>query len=100
TRQAIYGGLLARERQTLHRRVGEAIERRYGVQSDAQIADLAFHFAEAADWRKTLEYVPFAGARAQAMYSPRAAVDHFTRALHAADALGMLDQSDLYRARG
>ncbi len=100
TRQAIYSGLLARERQTLHRRVGEAIERRYGVQTDAHIADLALHFAEAADWQKTLEYARRAGVRAQAMYSPRAAVEHFTRALDAADALGLPLQPDLYRARG
>jgi predicted ATPase len=100
TRQAIYSGLLARERQALHRQVAEAIECRAGDQADAYSADLALHFAEAGDWQKTLLYARLAGDRAQAVYSPRAAVEHFTRALNAGAALKLPVQPKLLRARG
>jgi DNA-binding CsgD family transcriptional regulator len=99
TRQAIYADLLARERQNLHRRVAEAIERQPGT-SDAHVADLALHYAEAGVWDKALEFGRRAGEHARAMHSPRAAVEHLTRAIRAADALALPVQPDLYRSRG
>src|SRR5262249_49359109 len=40
------------------------------------------------------------GERAQAMYAPRAAIEHFSRALDAALALALPPDPALYRARG
>src|SRR5262249_12564828 len=43
TRQAIYTGLLARERQILHRRISETAEFVYADALDAHVEDLAYH---------------------------------------------------------
>jgi tetratricopeptide (TPR) repeat protein len=100
THEAIYSSLLARERHTHHGRVAEAIERLPGQRTEAYVADLAMHYAEAEVWDKTLEYARRAGDHAQAMHSPRAAVDQLSRALVAAEALGLPHQPDIYRTRG
>ena len=101
TRQAVYSELLARERQALHRQIGETLERREVDASTAVIASLAYHFYEAGTWEKALTYARLAGEQAQALYTPRAALEQFTRALQAAQHLERTDlQPDLYRERG
>ncbi len=99
TRQAIYSQLLARERKVLHQSIAEMLERVYAEALDRHRADLAYHYFEAGVWAKALENAQRAGEQAQALYAPRAAIEHFTRALDAAahlpDALPVL----LYRAR-
>ena len=105
TRQAVYAGLLGRERQALHRTIGETIEYLY-VDTDADaleahIADLSYHFYEAGEWGKALDYAKRAGEKAQSLETPRAAVQHFTRALAAAHHWQQAPPSDhLYRGRG
>ncbi|MBI3958830.1 MAG: AAA family ATPase [Chloroflexi bacterium] len=101
TRQAVYGGLLARERQVLHRGIGEIIERIYGDVLDAHVADLSYHFYEAGEWARVLDYARRAGEKAQALYAPRAVIEHFTRALVAAQRLEQVPSlAPLVRARG
>jgi tetratricopeptide (TPR) repeat protein/DNA-binding CsgD family transcriptional regulator len=128
TCQSIYSDLLGRERKALHRTIGETLERLYGQGSrnsalsperregeaagqgsrseaagsapDAHAADLGYHYYEAGEWEKALQYGQLAGERARALYSPRAAVEHFTRALDAAQHLEMAPPAQLYRARG
>ncbi|MBI3960299.1 MAG: AAA family ATPase [Chloroflexi bacterium] len=109
TRQAVYSGLLGRERQTLHRIIGAASERIYGGMFDpslgagaaAQVAELAYHFYEAGEWPKAFDYAWRAGERAQALYAPRAAIEQFTRALQAAQHLAQPPSLiSLYRRRG
>lgn len=100
TRQAVYQGLLARERRTLHRQVAEALEALYAGALDAHLADLAYHYSEGGVWEKALEYARLVGERAQALNSPHAAVEQFTRALDAAGHLGVSVPPDLYQARG
>jgi DNA-binding CsgD family transcriptional regulator/Flp pilus assembly protein TadD len=117
TRQAIYAALLARERKALHRTIAETMERVYaeslapsagsgqapstGSGQAAHWADLALHFFEAGAWDKVLEYAPRAGEKASSLYAPRAAVEHFTRALDAARQLPTRPPlTKLHRARG
>lgn len=101
TRQTIYNELLARERQALHRQIGETLARRETAPSTAPSASLAYHFYEAGAWEKALTYAHRAGAQAQALYTPRAAIEQFTRALQAAQHLERRDLlPDLYRERG
>ncbi|MEZ4869373.1 MAG: AAA family ATPase [Caldilineaceae bacterium] len=113
TRQAVYRALLGRERQILHRTIGAAIEQSYGgahaavtsAGALAQVADLAYHFYEAGDWQKALTYGWQAGAMAQTLYAPRAALEQFTRALTAAQRLSQVEpkppaRTALYRLRG
>jgi DNA-binding NarL/FixJ family response regulator len=103
TRAAVLDGLLTRERRSFHRRIADALERAEGSARDdraARIADLAYHTAEASVWDRTLVYASQAGAHAQALYAPRAAIEHYTRALDAARALSMPAPMHLLRARG
>src|SRR6266702_5699025 len=85
TRQAVYVELLVGERRALHRTIAETIEQRALPSSilDAQLVDLAYHFYEGEVWSKAAEYGQRAGERALILYAPRAAIEHFTRALDA-----------------
>jgi len=99
TRQAVYAGLLGRERQALHRTIGIAIERIYGA--SAQVAELAYHFHEAGEWARAFDFAWRAGEKAQALYAPRAAIEQCTRALTAAQHLAQTPSlTPLYRLRG
>ncbi|HMQ31729.1 MAG TPA: AAA family ATPase [Chloroflexaceae bacterium] len=100
TRQAIYAGLLARERAALHRLVAEETERCYADALDPHSADLAYHYFEAGSWERALHYARRAGERAWALGSPLAAVEQYTRALAAGDALGVAPDPALSLARG
>ena len=100
TREAIYAELLARERKVLHGTIAETLERLYTAAYDAHVAELAYHFYEAGTWTKALEYAQHAGEKAQGLYSSRAAIEHFTRALDAAHHLGRPASPQVYHARG
>jgi len=56
TRQAIYAGLLHRERIQLHRRIAEAIEVTARDNLEERCEDLAYHAAEAEDWPRALTF--------------------------------------------
>lgn len=99
-RQAVYDDLLARERNWMHRTLGETIEALHAGQGDMPLADLSYHFHAAEAWEKAGQYAPLAGRRAQDLYAPRAAIEHFTRALDAAHHLLISPDPDLQRQRG
>ena len=102
TQQAVYAGLLARERRSLHRVLAEAIEEPSDTTPmlDTHLADLASHYYEAEVWAKALEYAQRAGERALVLYAPRAATLHLTHALDAAHHLHITPPGKLYHARG
>ncbi len=102
TRQAVYAELLAGERRALHRTIAETIEQHAFPSSilDAQLVDLAYHFYEGEVWSKAFEYGQRAGERALILYAPRAAIEHFTRALGALKHLDGNPPAALLRARG
>ncbi|MFI5271637.1 MAG: AAA family ATPase [Ktedonobacterales bacterium] len=104
TRQAVYVELLARERQRLHRAVAEAIDGRTVESADGpdttRPAELAYHYFEAGEWEAALRFSRRAGEQALAVFAPRAAAEHFTRALIAAERLRMPPPADVLRARG
>ncbi len=101
-RQAVYSQLLARERQSLHRQVAEMMEFVYtdSAHIDAHLEELSYHFFEAADWGKALIYAQKAGHKARKLYASRQAIDHFSRALHAAGQIPGEEPFSLYQARG
>jgi DNA-binding NarL/FixJ family response regulator len=82
TREAVYAGLLGRERARLHRQVAEAGEELYAAATD-HLEDLALHFHQGEVWDKALDYGRAAGERAERLHAPDAAVSHYTRALEA-----------------
>jgi DNA-binding NarL/FixJ family response regulator/tetratricopeptide (TPR) repeat protein len=84
TREAVYAGLLGRERGALHRQVAELCEQVDSVGKEQQLSDLANHFYAAAMWEQALRYARQAGERARRLYAPRAAVTQFSQALDAA----------------
>jgi DNA-binding CsgD family transcriptional regulator/tetratricopeptide (TPR) repeat protein len=100
TRYAIYEQLLRRERKALHRTLAEAMEQVDSATLDAHLEDLAYHFTRAEVWTKALTYAGRAGEKAQALYAPRAAVQHFTNALEASDHLELPPPAHLHLARG
>lgn len=100
TQQAIYGDLLARERRALHRTIAETIEQLYPSLQDTQVADLAYHFYKAGIWVKALEYGQQAGEKSLTFYAPRAAAEHLTRALDAAQRQATIPTAKLYLMRG
>ena len=63
------------------------------------LADLAYHAYAARDWPRVRDYSARMGDRAQRMYAPALAVEHFGRALEAARALGEPSSGQLHRAR-
>src|SRR6266480_4178338 len=102
TQQAVYAGLLARERRSLHRTLAQAIEQLYATTPmlDTHLEDLASHYYEAEVWVKVLEYAQRAGEKALALYAPRAATLHLAHALDAAHHLHITPPGKLYRLRG
>jgi DNA-binding CsgD family transcriptional regulator len=107
TRQAIYSQLLTRERRMLHRTIAETMEQQPPVTPDLHLEDLAYHFYQARDWQKAVDYAQRAGEKALGLYSHRAAIDYFTWALEAIDHLALPPSTQspglrpaLYRARG
>jgi predicted ATPase/DNA-binding CsgD family transcriptional regulator len=102
TRQAIYAGLLARERRALHRRLAQAIEQLFAAPAalEAHLADLAYHSFEGEDWEKAREYGQRAGEKALTLFAPRAAVEQLSWAVQAAAHLSEPPPAALYRARG
>jgi predicted ATPase len=102
TREAVYGGLLGRERQALHRRVAELIESLHRDQLETldDHLDLAHHYFEGAVWDKALRFGAAAGERALALYAPRAAIEQLSRALDAARRIGVDPVPVLSHARG
>src|SRR5436305_5777162 len=107
TRQAIYSQLLTRERRMLHRTIAETMEQQSPVTPDLHLEDLAYHFYQARDWQKAVDYAQRAGEKALGLYAHRAAIGYFTWALEAADHLSLPPSTQvpglrpaLYRARG
>lgn len=99
TREAVYSGLMLRERKAMHQTIGETLERLAGPQADALAATLAYHSYQAEMWRQALEYSQRAGERASALYAPREALAYFTRASDAAQHLGLSKPISLAQGR-
>ena len=100
TREAVYATLLLLERQKYHRKIAQTMERNFSPSVEAFNADLAYHFYQGALWDKALEYSQLAGDQAQNLFAPLEAVEHFTRALKAAQAQNIAPPESLYLKRG
>lgn len=90
-REVIYEALPLPARAGLHLAVGEAIERRYGTDSDTHVAELARHFSEVAsagESARALTYARRAGDRAMQTYAYEEAVTEYRRALRALEIAG------------
>jgi predicted ATPase/class 3 adenylate cyclase len=76
-----YHGLLRRNRRRYHRLVGEAMEKMFKDNLSNQAGFLAYHYYQAQDWRKALDYTLEAGHIARRSFGCREALMCFDRAL-------------------
>lgn len=99
-RDTLYARLSAARRARLHDRVGGAIVERYGEHLDDQLPALARHYELGGDAGKALRYHRLAGDAAVRMHAADDALEHYSRALHAAGRLGRGGQDpDVYEIR-
>lgn len=98
TQENTYTSLLVKTRRLLHRQVAEAYEALYPDRTDLASV-LAFHFSEAGEPAKTLEYAGKAAEAASRIYAHREAISQYTLALKAAGELN-LARAELLHARG
>ncbi|MBI1743069.1 AAA family ATPase [Candidatus Acetothermia bacterium] len=87
-RQVGYSSLLPERRQSLHKNVGEALERVHEQQLDKAAAELAYHFLQAGVWAKALDYSLRAGEVAKKAYANQEAIAHYKQATELAERLG------------
>lgn len=89
-RAAVYQDLSFGRRRLLHRRAGEALEKRqlgpaerYADEAQAAglVVRLAHHFAEAGEGEKAVTYLLRAGDQARELYAHQEAIGHYQRAL-------------------
>lgn len=102
TREAVYAGLLVRERRDLHGRVAQVLERRAASAPDPTrlSAELAHHWFGAERWDRAERHARAAGERALAQDAPAAAARLLTMALEAAARAGRPEPAGLRCARG
>jgi tetratricopeptide (TPR) repeat protein len=79
-----YQSLLKQERKRLHRAIGTTLERLYTTRADEFAAELTYHFAQAGDDTKTLEYGERAGDADARIFAFPEAHAHYSQALDAA----------------
>ncbi|MHB8735807.1 MAG: helix-turn-helix transcriptional regulator, partial [Terriglobales bacterium] len=84
-RNAIYDRLLEPERRRLHRRIAHVLATETGAWPAATDSELGPPFYVAGEWEQAQAYCQRAGEQAQALYTPQAAIEHFSRALIAAE---------------
>ncbi|HET8853383.1 MAG TPA: AAA family ATPase [Ktedonobacteraceae bacterium] len=100
TRQAIYAGLLARERRALHRSIADLMDHLASASPDARLSDLAYHFYEAGAWEKAVTYGQRAAEQAYHLYTPHAVIEQATRAFSAVQLGAIAPPIALYHLRG
>ena len=83
TREVASASLLRERRRTLHARIVEVIETRYGTQLSSWIDQLARHASGGELWSKAVTYNRQAGARAAGHAANVDAVEAYQAALHA-----------------
>src|SRR5205807_4603059 len=85
-RRTLHDDMSTTRRVRLHRRIGDAIEQIASGPADRRLAQLAFHYGEAAvagEADKAVEYSMAAGQRAMELVAYEEAAHHFSAALQA-----------------
>ncbi len=79
--QYVYGNLPENERTYLHEDIAFALETMYGKEAKSIAPQLAWHFEQAGNIEKALEYLLLAGRQAQALGSNQEAIVNYERGL-------------------
>ena len=97
---SVYERLLGHERRGRHLEVAEALEELHAEMPEPWLGELAYHFHAAERWEKALAYASAAGDRAQRLFAPHAAIEHYSRAVEAAGRLDQTPPAEVLRKRG
>jgi tetratricopeptide (TPR) repeat protein len=102
TRDAAYNSILKRKRAKFHLRVGEAIEEIFPERLEEEAHLLAYHYREAKEDEKALNYYTMAGNAARRVSAYTEAIDHYSHALEIANRIeaSPAQLSFLYTRRG
>jgi DNA-binding CsgD family transcriptional regulator len=100
TREAVYSGLMQRERRAQHRMIAETVEEVLAGSLELYQANLALHYQKSGQWEKALQYARKAGEKALALHAPREAFEHYSQAIEAGQKLSVPPDIELHRARG
>lgn len=84
--EATYEAILKADRRAVHRAVGEALENAFPERRAELSATLAYHFQNAGEHAKALEYFVTAAERARAQYANAEAIALYQAALNELDA--------------
>ena len=95
--EAVYGAMLRRRRQDLHRRAAAAIAELHGDRLDERAGVLARHHHEAGEFEAAFDFHRRAAAGALGLYAHEEALEHLDGALAAAAALGRGPEVDEVR---
>ncbi len=87
TEDVAYLGLVSRERQSIHRRVADALAAEFPALARSRPELLAFHLSEAGETVRAIEQWRLAGRHACERSADREAIDHFDAALSLTDDL-------------
>ena len=96
--QTIYESVPFANRREQHRRVGEYLEKRYADALDAYLELLSFHYSNSTDKSRAFMYATRAAEKCASMFANREAIEHYRRALSAAEALPQQDTTQLCKA--
>jgi len=80
-RDVTLGEVSPLRRERLHGEVGLALEKVYAEKIDEHLGELAFHFLESGDKKKSLYYFLKAGEKAEKVYANNQAASYFQSAL-------------------
>jgi DNA-binding winged helix-turn-helix (wHTH) protein/tetratricopeptide (TPR) repeat protein len=92
-RQVLYERQLPRRRARLHREIGERLATMYAQRIEEVVPDLAYHFEQAADWPRAIEYLQRAAELAARRYAHRQADSTLTRAVELASHLPAIERA-------
>ena len=85
TQEVAYQAQREPQRQALHARIGEAIERVYADRLSEHLGVLAYHFTRARQWEKALGYLLAAARQAEQSFATREALALYDEAKSAAE---------------
>jgi ABC-type oligopeptide transport system substrate-binding subunit/DNA-binding SARP family transcriptional activator len=79
--QYLYNGLSPGERRLLHGRIAALLEELYAGRTDPMAAQLAWHYTQAGEGEKAVDYLLQAGDQARGLYAHQEAINHYQQAL-------------------
>jgi len=80
-REVIYQNLSRAKRRLMHKKVAKSLEDVYKGREDTVIYSLAYHYSQAADLEKAIDYNLKAGEKAMSIFAFTEALNYYKRAL-------------------